>query len=51
MILAGDPLQLPPIHQAEAPIGLENVVGSMYAFYRHANLVPESARRDQLPLE
>lgn len=31
--LAGDPLQLPPIHQAEAPLGLESMVGSIYDFY------------------
>ena len=43
VILAGDPLQLPPIHQAEAPIGLENVVGSIYAFYKYTNRVPEGA--------
>ena len=39
---AGDPLQLPPIHQAEAPIGPENLVGSVYAFYQQRHGVPES---------
>ncbi len=34
-VLAGDDLQLPPIHQAEPPEGLEYVVGSVYNFYRH----------------
>lgn len=33
LILAGDDLQLAPIHQAEAPIGLENMVGSIYNYY------------------
>ncbi len=32
VILAGDPLQLPPIHAADAPIGLEDMVGSVYDF-------------------
>lgn len=32
VVLAGDPKQLPPIHQAEAPLGLETMVGSIYAF-------------------
>lgn len=41
VILAGDPLQLPPIHQAEAPLGLECLVGSVYAFYRTLHQVPE----------
>lgn len=42
VVLAGDPLQLPPIHQAEAPVGLENLVGSVYAFYRQMHQVHES---------
>lgn len=32
VVLAGDPKQLPPIHQADAPLGLEALVGSIYAF-------------------
>lgn len=32
VVLAGDPKQLPPIQQAEAPLGLEDMVGSVYAF-------------------
>ncbi|MBI3979160.1 MAG: ATP-binding protein [Chloroflexi bacterium] len=32
VVLAGDPKQLPPIHQAQAPAGLEAMVGSIYAF-------------------
>lgn len=32
VVLAGDPKQLPPIHQAEAPAGLESMVGSIYEF-------------------
>lgn len=33
VILAGDPKQLAPIHQAEAPVGLEHLVGSIYDFF------------------
>lgn len=33
-VLTGDDLQLPPIHQAEPPEGLEDVVGSVYLFFR-----------------
>ena len=43
MVLAGDPLQLPPIHQAEPPKDLEYLVGSVYAFWREVHRVPESA--------
>ena len=32
VVLAGDPKQLPPIHQAEAPVGLEHMVGPIYTF-------------------
>jgi DNA replication ATP-dependent helicase Dna2 len=42
VILAGDPLQLPPIQPAEAPAGLEHMVGSAYQFYRRVHQVPES---------
>lgn len=39
VILAGDPKQLPPIHKAEPPLGLENLVGSIYNFYnKHYNI-------------
>ena len=43
VILAGDPNQLPPIHQAEPPLGLENLVGSAYSFYEAIHSVPHSA--------
>ncbi|WP_191680851.1 AAA domain-containing protein [Janibacter melonis] len=33
LIVAGDPKQLPPIHAAEPPEGLEALVGSIYEFY------------------
>jgi DNA replication ATP-dependent helicase Dna2 len=32
VVLAGDPKQLPPILQAEPPLGLESMVGSIYRF-------------------
>lgn len=41
LILAGDPLQLPPIHLAEPPAGLESLVGSIYEFHRHRHRIPE----------
>jgi len=34
-IIAGDDLQLPPIHQAEPPHNLETTVQSLYNYYRH----------------
>lgn len=43
VVLAGDPNQLPPIHQAEPPLGLENLVGSAYRFYEAIHSVPQSA--------
>ena len=45
VILAGDPLQLPPIQQAEAPKGLEDLVGSIYGFWKDLHHVPESPLR------
>jgi len=33
VVVAGDPKQLPPIHQAKAPVGLEAMVGSIYSFF------------------
>ena len=41
VILAGDPLQLAPIHQASPPKDLENLVGSVYEFWRHVHQVHE----------
>ena len=43
VILAGDPLQLAPIHKASAPKDLENIVRSVYAFWREVHSVRESA--------
>ncbi len=41
LVLAGDPLQLPPIHPAEPPSGLEDLVGSIYRFgERHHGIAP-----------
>ena len=42
-VLAGDDLQLPPIHQAEPPEGLENHVGSIYNYVHRQLGVPLSA--------
>lgn len=33
VIVAGDPLQLPPIHKGTPPLGLESHVGSIYDFF------------------
>ncbi len=38
-VLAGDDLQLPPIHQAEAPKHLERHVGSVFEYVRHVQQV------------
>lgn len=41
VIVAGDPKQLPPIHQAEPPAGLEKLVGSIYDYLRdHRGVTP-----------
>lgn len=41
VVLTGDILQLPPIHQAEAPLGLEAMVGSVYTFCKELHEVPD----------
>ena len=41
LVVAGDHLQLPPIHAATAPRGLEAMVGSVYDYFRdHHELEP-----------
>lgn len=42
VVFAGDDLQLDPIHQAEAPHGLEEMVGSVYSFIRRHHQVQPS---------
>ena len=32
VVVAGDPKQLPPIHQAQAPVGLESLVGPVFTY-------------------
>ncbi|HEV2883095.1 MAG TPA: AAA domain-containing protein [Pyrinomonadaceae bacterium] len=40
-VVAGDDLQLPPIHKADAPKDLEYVVGSAYNYFRrHHDIAP-----------
>ena len=39
VVVAGDPKQLPPIHQAKAPVGLEAMVGSIYVFFEQIHQV------------
>ncbi|MEO0855579.1 MAG: AAA domain-containing protein [Bacteroidota bacterium] len=43
IVLAGDDLQLAPIHKADAPAGLEHLVGSVYGFARHRHGVAPQA--------
>ena len=43
IVLAGDNLQLAPIHKADAPTGLEHLVGSVYGFARHRHGVEPMA--------
>lgn len=43
IVLAGDHLQLPPIHKAEPPAGLEDMVGSIYEYWRSRYGVVECA--------
>ena len=35
LILAGDGLQLPPIHRAEMPLGCDSRLGSVYDYYKN----------------
>ena len=39
VVVAGDPKQLPPIHEAKAPAGLEAMVGSVYTFFEEIHHV------------
>jgi DNA replication ATP-dependent helicase Dna2 len=42
LVVAGDPLQLPPIHATEPPTGLERLVGPVFSFYEHHHgIAPE----------
>lgn len=38
-VIAGDDLQLPPIHKAEPPQDLENSVQSLYGYFRHFHAI------------
>lgn len=42
VVCAGDPLQMEPLHQAEPPKGLEDVVGSVYGFLKSRDGVQET---------
>ena len=43
VVIAGDPLQLPPIHRVDPPTGAEALVGSIYEFLRiHHGLDPQA---------
>ena len=51
VVVAGDPKQLPPIHQAEAPAGLEAMVGSIYTYLADVHGVPAVMLEDDAPLD
>jgi hypothetical protein len=40
VVVAGDPRQLPPIHQAQAPIGLEPYVGPVFTYLQERHRIP-----------
>ena len=40
VVVAGDHLQLSPIHQAEPPEGLENLVGQLFEYFRVEQSIP-----------
>lgn len=42
VVVAGDPKQLPPIHQAEAPIGLEPLVGPVLTYLEQRHAIPSA---------
>lgn len=40
VVIAGDPKQLPPIHQAQAPKGLEAFVGPVFTYFQERHQIP-----------
>lgn len=40
VVVAGDPKQLPPIHQAQAPLGLEPFVGPVFTYLQERHAIP-----------
>lgn len=40
VVVAGDPKQLPPIHQAQAPLGLEPFVGQVFKYLEERHAIP-----------
>ena len=43
LIIAGDPQQLPPIHKAHPPAGLECMVGSIFNYFKQRHKLREHA--------
>lgn len=39
VVVAGDPMQLPPIHQAQPPVGLERFVGPVFSYLRERHQI------------
>lgn len=42
LIIAGDPMQLPPIHEAKPPIGLEAMVGPVFTYFTRVHGIEPS---------
>lgn len=42
VVVAGDPKQLPPIHQAQAPVGLEPFVGAVFTYLEKRHQIQPS---------
>jgi hypothetical protein len=40
LVVAGDPKQLPPIHQAQPPVGLELFVGPIFTYLEERHRIP-----------
>jgi hypothetical protein len=47
LVVAGDPMQLPPIQQATPPAGLEAMVGSIFTYFEnHENIQPVKLQKN-----
>lgn len=46
LVVAGDPKQLPPIHNAKPPVGLECMVGSIYDFFKVIHEIEPAILKD-----
>lgn len=46
LVVAGDPKQLPPIHNAKPPLDLEDMVGSIYSFFKGIHNIEPAILKD-----